>query len=79
MSKLTLSIDEAVISQAKQYAKANHTSISEMVEIFLANVTGSDREKKEAPILRSVRGLLKGVDPGDYRNDYRRHLSQKYR
>ncbi len=79
MSKLTLSIDETVISQAKQYAKANHTSISEMVEIFLANVTDRSREKKDTPILRSVRGLLKGVDLRDYRSDYRKHLSQKYR
>lgn len=79
MPKLTLSIDEAVISQAKQYAKANHTSISEMVEIFLANVTDRSCGKKDTPILRSVRGLLKGVDLRDYRSDYRKHLSQKYR
>ena len=76
MAKLTLSVDERVISRAKQYAKRQGVSVSEMVETYLATVaeppssTGSP-----APILRSLRGVLKHADV----DEYRKHLAAKYR
>jgi len=39
MSKLTLSIDPVVISRAKRYAKQHGTSVSQMVEAYLASVS----------------------------------------
>jgi len=76
MAKLTLSVDHAVISRAKQFAKRRGVSVSEMVETYLsavaAPVSPADRD---APILRSVRGVLKHADAGDYR----KHLASKYR
>jgi hypothetical protein len=77
--KLTLSVnDDKVISQAKQFAKSRGTSVSELVETYLASVvvvyTGQ-RAKFDAPILRSLRGSLKQADIGDYRA----HLETKYR
>ena len=75
MSKLTLSVDEEVISSAKRYAKQHGLSVSEMVEAYLtaianaASLTGRD-----APILRSVRGSLKKADF----KEYRKHLAIKY-
>ena len=38
MSKLTLSVDENVASRAKEYAKSNGVSVSQMVETYLAAV-----------------------------------------
>lgn len=35
MSKLTLSVDHAVIVRAKRYAAAHHTSVSQLVERYL--------------------------------------------
>jgi hypothetical protein len=77
MAKLTLSVDDRVVSRAKQYAKRRGVSVSEMVEAYLNAVTEppSPAATDSAPILRSVRGVLKNADIGEYR----KHLSVKYR
>lgn len=76
MAKLTLSVDDRVVSRAKQYAKQRGVSVSAMVETYLAAVAepvGST--PGDAPILRSVRGVLKNADI----DQYRKHLAAKYR
>jgi hypothetical protein len=76
MSKLTLSVDDAVISRAKRFAKKQGVSVSKMVEAYLAAVAGPAAPvAANTPILRSVRGVLKNADL----KDYRRHLASKYR
>ncbi len=76
MSKLTLSVDDAVISRAKRYAKKQGVSVSKMVEAYFAAVAEpSTNVTKDTPILRSVRGVLKNADV----KDYKRHLTRKYR
>jgi hypothetical protein len=76
MAKLTLSVDEVVISRAKHYAKQRGVSISAMVETYLAAVADSaSSTTSDAPILRSVRGVLKNADL----EQYRKHLAAKYR
>lgn len=75
MSKLTLSVDDQVVSSAKRYAKHHGLSVSEMVEAYLAAVaiTASPADR-DAPILRSVRGSLKKAEI----KEYRKHLAIKY-
>ena len=76
MAKLTLSVDDGVVSRAKQYAKLRGVSVSEMVETYLAAVAGPQPPAAgPASILRSVRGVLKNADIGRYR----KHLAEKYR
>jgi len=77
MSKLTLSVDERVVSRAKRYAKRRGISVSAMVETYLASVAEeSDRSPQDSPpILRSVRGILKKADL----DAYRKHIAAKYR
>ena len=75
MSKLTLSVDDAVISRAKRYAKKQGVSVSKMVEAYLAAVANpSSGAAADTPVLRSVRGILKKADV----RDYKRHLANKY-
>ena len=76
MSKLTLSVDEAVIGRAKRYAKKQGVSVSKMVEAYLSAVANpSTGVTVDTPVLRSVRGILKKADV----RDYKRHLANKYR
>jgi hypothetical protein len=76
MAKLTLSVDNRVIARAKQYAKRWGVSVSEMVEAYLAAVAEpASPASGAAPILRSVRGVLKDGDV----SEYRKHLAAKYR
>jgi hypothetical protein len=76
MSKLTLSVDDRVVSRAKRYAKQRGVSVSRIVEAYLAAVAeGSSPGMRDAPILRSVRGTLAKADL----TEYRKHLAAKYR
>jgi len=76
MAKLTLSVDDSVVSRAKHYAKRRGLSISAMVEAYLAAVAEPPGPATGAPpILRSVRGVLKNADI----DEYRKHLATKYR
>jgi hypothetical protein len=76
MAKLTLSIDSAVISRAKEQAKRRGVSVSEIVEAYLAAIDeATSSNASAAPVLRSVRGILK---TGNLRRA-RRHLESKYR
>jgi len=75
MSKLTLSVDGRIVSRAKRYAKQRGVSISQMVESYLAAVAGPSPIAPDTPILRSLRGSLKKASL----DDYKKHLSAKYR
>ena len=76
MSKLTLSVDDRVVSRAKRYAKQRGVSISKMVEAYLAAVAEpASPISRDTPILRAVRGSLGNADI----QEYRKHLAAKYR
>lgn len=79
MSKLTLSVDDDVVRRAKQYAAKRGTSVSQLVEGFLALLTTRRAPKRRGPsrtpVLDRLRGSLKGVDPAAYG----RYLEGKYR
>jgi hypothetical protein len=76
MAKLTLSVDDRVVSRAKLFAKRRGVSVSEMVEAYLAAVAEPpSHATPAASILHSVRGILKTADM----DEYRKHLSAKYR
>jgi hypothetical protein len=76
MAKLTLTLDDRVVSRAKQYAKRRGVSVSEMVEAYLAAVAEPPSPATGATsILRSLRGVLKNGDIGQYRE----HLAARHR
>jgi hypothetical protein len=74
-TKLTLSLDPAVITRAKRYAKQRGVSVSAMVEAYLAAVSQPVDAQKAPQVRRRLQGILKGADPADYR----RHLARKYK
>lgn len=75
MPKLTLSVDEKVVRGAKRYAAARGTSVSRLVERYLALLSRPLEAGEETPVLRLLRGAARGV-PVDA---HRRHLNRKYR
>jgi antitoxin component of RelBE/YafQ-DinJ toxin-antitoxin module len=76
MAKLTLNVDEKVVRRAKRFAETRGTSVSRIVEQYLKEITGRQAEPSEVdpPILRSMRGLLKGTGIKDHRQE----LVKKY-
>jgi hypothetical protein len=72
--KLTLSVDPEVVRAAKRYAAEGGTSVSRLVEGFLAAVSSEPTASTEPPILRRLRGSLSEGDIGDHRD----YLVDKY-
>jgi len=71
-----LSVNDRVVARAKQYAKRRGVSVSAMVEAYLTSVAEPPSPATgAATILRSLRGVLKHADIGEYR----KHLAAKYR
>ena len=76
MAKLTLSVDDAVIERAKAFAERRQTSVSALVERYLARLTEEPQPRtSEPPVLARLRGTLAGADE----REHRAHLERKYR
>lgn len=74
-TKLTLSVAPDVIEAAKRYAAEHGTSVSRLVEDFLASVAAEpDASSPPTPVLKRLRGSLRGVDL----DDWRAHQVEKY-
>ncbi|MDP2308246.1 MAG: DUF6364 family protein [Pseudomonadota bacterium] len=73
-AKLTLSVDPKVIEAAKEYAAETGTSVSQLVEDFLAAVASRNAASIATPVLSRLRGSLRGAEVQDYRD----HLAEKY-
>ena len=79
MTKLTLSVDEHVVSGAKRYAERRGTSVSQLVETMLRLVahdpTGTAETGPMPPVLARLRGTLARGS----KKDFHRYLERKYR
>ncbi len=59
--KLTLTIEEAVVTHAKAVARLNRQSLSEMIENFLSNTVSDDSTFSEISTALELRGSAKSV------------------
>jgi hypothetical protein len=79
-TKLTLTIEESVIENAKQYARHKGTSLSNLVENYLKVVSSESvcAEPELSPIVKSLKGSFKASKNFDYREELSKSLSNKY-
>lgn len=79
-TKLTLTIEQSIISKAKRYAKENGRSLSDIVENYLKIITRGEEKTdiKITPIVKSLRGSFKAPSEFDYKTGLTRRLSEKY-
>ena len=67
MSKLTLSINQMVIDEAKEYAKSSGKSLSSIVEEYLKSLTKTEKSNKKKTSMELVRELKGSVKlPKDF-------------
>ena len=81
-TKLTLSLDETVISKAKQYAKKNKTSLSSLIENYLGQLTRKEKATKEeiSPLVKDLIGVIKRpISKKQRRDEYTDYLKKKYK
>jgi len=78
-AKLTIKLDDDVITRAKKYAKHRKTSLSKMIESYLDSVTKPDSKKiKITPLVKSLSGVISLPDDYDFKKDYTDYLIRKY-
>ena len=77
-TKLTLRLDDKLISRAKSYARKSGKSVSQIVASYFSLL--DDEPGKETseftPIVRSLKGSLTGAKVG--KKDYHKYLEEKY-
>ena len=78
-TKLTLKLDQEVIEKAKRFAQGQQTSLSQLIENYLLNLTRDvDSPIPISPLVKSLSGIIELPASTDVRKAYREHLRQKY-
>ena len=79
-TKLTLTVEQQIIEQAKKYAKKRGRSLSSIVENYLKVLTkDKDDSKIEiTPLVKSLSGVFKVPKDFDYKEELSKALSEKY-
>ncbi|WKN40801.1 DUF6364 family protein [Tunicatimonas pelagia] len=82
MSKLTLSINQSVIEEAKAYAKASGKSLSSIVEEYLKSLSkdkGDSSQKHPSSIVNELKGSVRmPKDFSSYKELLEDALIEKY-
>lgn len=78
--KLTLSLKESVIENAKKYAKENKISLSKLIENYLQAIAENKTKKIEiTPLVESLSGVIELPDDYNIRDEYTNFLTEKYK
>ncbi|HAV53748.1 MULTISPECIES: DUF6364 family protein [Aequorivita] len=78
--KLTLSLDGTVIESAKTYAKLHNTSLSKLIESYLASLTKNKKNKPDiTPLVASLSGVIELEENFDVKDAYAEYLIEKYK
>ena len=78
--KLTLSLNQKIIEQAKKYAKRNGTSLSKMIESYFQSITNTQQEETDiriTPLVESLCGVGKLPDGFDFKKSRIKYLENK--
>jgi hypothetical protein len=79
-SKLTLTIEGAIIKKAKLYASKEERSLSDLIENYLKALTTEEKtqENELTPTVKSLKGSFKLPAHFDYKKEVTDRLSEKY-
>jgi hypothetical protein len=77
-TKLTLRLDDSLIAQAKQHARIQKKSISQIVADYFKAIESRSWNKKPkiGPITSKLTGCMK--DASIEEEDYKKHLERKF-
>jgi hypothetical protein len=79
-TKLTLTIEEDVIKQAKVYAAESGSSLSEIVENYFKALSAPRPRKKKAlaPAVKKLKGIVSLPEDADYKSIVAEEMTKKY-
>jgi hypothetical protein len=79
-TKLTLTIDDSVISVAKSYARKKGKSLSGIVENYLMTLTSKDDKNETiSPKILKLMGTIDLTEDFDYKKALTNSLAKKYK
>jgi hypothetical protein len=74
--RLNITLDQETAERARRYTRRHDTSISRLVGEFLSRLPDEDEAGWPlTPTVKRLRGIARG---GPDREDYRRHLGDRY-
>ena len=76
-TKLTLTIDKSVIEEAKQYAKSQGRSLSNLIEEYLKSISNNDSESENLKLSPITKSLFGSVNIKDKKIDYKKTLEDE--
>lgn len=74
-TKLTIRVPRRLVENAKRYPRSHNTTLTALVSAYLEQIESEAGALDEAPIVRRLTGVL---SPEGSREDYHRHLDEKY-
>jgi formiminotetrahydrofolate cyclodeaminase len=78
-TKLTLTVEKAVIEKAKSYAKRTGRSLSDLIEKYLESITSDENDDKDiSPKLKKIAGAVKLPKNFDEDKEMRSYLEKKH-
>lgn len=79
-TKLTLTIEQSIIEQAKLYAKGKGRSLSELIENYLKVVLEDNQQGvKLSPSIKKLKGSIQLPEDFDYKKELTESLSARYK
>ncbi len=79
-TKLTLTIEEKVISSAKKYAQKKGKSLSNLVENYLKSISSKETDLNTlSPKVVKLMGVIKLSPDFNYKTELGNSLSKKYK
>lgn len=69
-SKLTLSVNPKLVTQAKKYARRKGKSVSKLFEDHIEDLISKEKKKDPLESIKKLKGIAKGVIPDgtDYKD-----------
>lgn len=74
-TKLTVRVPRHLLANAKRYAQAHRTTLTELISVYLKHIPSESEVLDQAPVVRRLTGLL---SPDVSIEDYKKHLEDKY-
>lgn len=74
-TKLTVRVPRHLLDNAKRYARAHQTTLTELISAYLLHIPAESEVLDHAPVVRRLTGSLSADVSVD---DYKKHLEEKY-
>ena len=74
-TKLTVRVRRDLLENAKRYANAHNTTLTELISQYLRHLPSEVEALDDAPVTRRLTGLL---SPKISVVEYKKHLEEKY-